>query len=280
MKLRHINLTLDDNYFYLNEDDRNLCDSFDFQCAFINDYITRNVRKLKYETKHDFVFLEILLSPHIQADKKVIPFPHDKAIDVYVPFDRQYYEREKDNPDCHFYLDMIREGIVTLNEFTPLPVEGIFAIMDEFVAGKCVNEWVYKKKRFKEHDLQIVLRCEFTRDYFQVRLIANSITKKEKLTEGIFLRTEPNPFAFSGLYSDIELVGDKLVLGRTLYNLFYMIKVDDLKAGIFSVSLFSDQFLIDRMEGIDYAETTVIPDDTYYLDISEFLKDLQSHDKK
>ena len=53
-----------------------------------------------------------------------------------------------------------------------------------------------------------------------------------------------------------------------------------MKAGIFSVSLFSDQFLIDRMEGIDYAETTVIPDDTYYLDISEFLKDLQSHDKK
>ena len=140
MKLRHINLTLDDNYFYLNEDDRNLCDSFDFQCAFINDYITRNVRKLKYETKHDFVFLEILLSPHIQADKKVIPFPHDKAIDVYVPFDRQYYEREKDNPDCHFYLDMIREGIVTLNEFTPLPVEGIFAIMDEsWLEGASMN---------------------------------------------------------------------------------------------------------------------------------------------
>lgn len=73
------------------------------------------------------------------------------------------------------------------------------------------NEWIHKKKRFKDTDLEVVLHCEFTSNYFQLITIVSQISIKEKLAEGITLRTEPDEVLFDKMLKDI-LVDDKSII--------------------------------------------------------------------
>ena len=226
--------------------------------CFIGWYLSKAVRKLNYEMKIPTNYIDIIIKDKESIDQRV-KFPVRDTIETYIPFDCNRYEKEKDASDYRFFLDMIRIGLTQVNEFTPLPLEDIFQIIDGFVVGGCLNEWIHKKKRFIEYDLQIILKCEFTSQYFQVRLIANSIKWKKKIAEGIVLRTEPSPFIFDGLYKEVVMIEDKIIVTTRYKSLLLFIDMEKLLNGVFSLGIQGNAFFVYEIGWqTNYAETIII----------------------
>lgn len=231
------------------------------EACFIGWYLSKAVRRLNYEMKIPTNYIDIIIKDKESVDQRV-KFPVRDSVETYIPFDLNRYEREKDASDYKFYLDMIRIGLIQVNEFTPLPLKDIFQIIDGFVADGCLNEWVHKKKRFVEYDLQIILKCEFTSQYFQVRLIANSIKWKKKIVEGIVLRTEPSPFTFDGFYKDVVMIEDKIIVTTKFKSWLFFIDRERLLNGFFSIGIQGNDFFVNDVGWqTEYTETIVVDEE-------------------
>ncbi|WP_343321135.1 hypothetical protein [Sphingobacterium multivorum] len=107
-------------------------------------------------------------------------------------------------------------------------------LLYDFKEGEYKNEWIHKKKRFKDIDLEIVLRCEFTSSYFQLITMVSQISTKEKLVEGIAMRTEPDEVLFDKMFKDI-LVDDKsIIITDSSDSPRVLIDLKDVKRGVFN----------------------------------------------
>ena len=66
---------------------------------------------------------------------------------------------------------------------------------------------MHKKKRFHDHDLEVVLTCEFTTNYFKLIATINQISTKKELIKGAVMTTEPDEVLFDKMFKEI-LIND------------------------------------------------------------------------
>jgi hypothetical protein len=82
----------------------------------------------------------------------------------------------------------------------------------EFKDGGCKNDWLHKKKRFKEDDLEVFLICQFTTNYFQLVITINQISTKKELVSGVLIRTEVGVSIHEGMYKDVLIKNDEILI--------------------------------------------------------------------
>lgn len=198
MNLSYIHIGLDyDDYSEMNNDLR-----YEFQkhTNFIDDFLSTAIRK--YKIKTDGTFNMISVSPTEFQIKPTSIVPLD-TLKVNLPLKKARYEKMKGKQDFSYYLELLEEGFRKASEFKPIPLETLLGLINEFKAGGCKNEWVHKRKRFKEQDIEIVLKCEFTTNYFQLEVKINQLSTKKELAKGIIIRTEVGVSIHQGMYKDI-----------------------------------------------------------------------------
>jgi hypothetical protein len=199
MNLRYISLGLDYD-FYIKEDNK-LRYEFHLHTRFISNYFSKAIRKYNYKTDGTFNMISIALLP-----QERIEITNIKAIDVlktYLPFNQKRYEQEKGTETCNYYLEVLEEGLRKASEHKKIPLEMLLGLITDFKLGGCKNEWIHKKKRFKEEDLEVILFCEFTTNYFQLRVKINQLSAKKELVNGIVIKTEPDEVLFEKMYKDV-----------------------------------------------------------------------------
>lgn len=207
MNLRYITLGLDyDTYIKIDNKLR-----YDFQChtRFISYYFSKAIRKYKFDTKGTFNMVSIALLPENKLEPTKITGLN--VLKTYLPFDEKRYEEIKGTEDCSYYLELLEQGFKKAYEFKPIPLDTLLILIDEFKKGGCKNEWLHKKKRFKDDDLEVILTCEFTTNYFQLIATINQISTKKLLVKGIVIKTEPDEVLFDKMFKDIY-IDDNIII--------------------------------------------------------------------
>ncbi|WP_321438180.1 hypothetical protein [uncultured Bacteroides sp.] len=208
MNLYYIHLGLD--YYDYIESNNELRYEFQQHTNFIDDYFSKAIRKHKYRTDGTYNMISVSATEFELKSTKLQGF--GDVIGVNLPFDRNRYEKIKGTEDCSYYLELLEEGFKKASEFKEIPLETLLNIIEEFKQGGYKNEWVHKKKRFKEDDLEVVLICQFTTNYFQLVATINQISTKKEVVSGVLIRTEVGVSIHEGMYKDVLVKDDEILI--------------------------------------------------------------------
>lgn len=206
MNLYYIHLGLDyDTYSSLDNDIR-----FYFQkrTNFIDDYFSKAIRKIKFKTDGTFNMISVSVNEYEISPTSIVPFD---VLNVNLPFNRVEYEELNEIDECHYYLKLLEQGFLKASEFKTIPLESLLNLINEFKSNHFRNEWLHKSKRFKKDDLEIILKCLFTINHFQLIITINQISTKLELVKGIIISTETGVSIHEGMYKDI-IVTDKDII--------------------------------------------------------------------
>ncbi|CAM1343844.1 hypothetical protein [Tenacibaculum amylolyticum] len=206
MNLYYLHLGLD--YYDYIESNNDLRYEFQKHTNFIDDYFSKEIRKLKLKT--DGTFKMIAISPTEFEIKKSSVVP-DKALKVNLSFNKKRYEQIKATEDCSYYLELLEEGFKKANDYKKIHLQELLNVIQKFKDNDCKNEWQHKKKRSKSDDLEVILNCEFTTNHFQLVAIINQISTKKELAKGVVMRTDTGSFIHEGMYKNILIDKDIIV---------------------------------------------------------------------
>ncbi|MFV8355478.1 hypothetical protein ACNQGB_04760 [Flavobacterium sp. XS1P32] len=223
MNLYYVHLGLDyETYINTNNE---LRFEFQKQTEFIDDYFSKAIRKYKFKTDGTFNMIAISLTEFTIKPSSLVP---SKVLDVELPFDKSRYDRIKGTKDCGYYIELLEQGFTKASEFKSIPLESLLNIIEEFKRDGYKNEWLHKKKKFKEQDLEIKLTCEFNAICFQVIATINQISTKKELTKGVIIRTETGVSIHQGTYKDILIDDLNVIITDSSNEPRILINIEDV----------------------------------------------------
>lgn len=253
MNLRYIALGLDyDTYIEANNDLRY---QFQLHTRFVNNYFSKAIRKYKFDTNGVYNMISIALLP--ENELKPTKISGLDVLKTYLPFDQKCYEQIKGTEDCSYYLELLEQGFKKASEFNPIPLDTLLSLVEEFKKGGCKNEWQHRKKRFKEEDLEIVLTCQFTTNYFQLIATINQMSTKKELVKGVAIKTKPDEIHFDKMFKDILIHENFIVVTDASDSARVLINIEEAKRGFFSKMfapyIYSDDYT--QEENLKYEAT-------------------------
>jgi hypothetical protein len=230
MTLRYITLGLDYNTYI--KTDNQLRYEFQSHTRFLSNYFSRAIRKYKFDTNGAYNMISIALLP---CDNLEFPIAIvGDVLRVNLTFKKEKYDQLKGSEDCSYYLELLEEGFRKVSSFKPIPLDILLNLIEEFKLGGCKNIWLHKKKSFKEYDLEIVLTCEFTTNYFELLVIINQISSKKELIRGIAIRTQPDEIYFDKMFKDILIHNNFIVITDASNSERILIDLLEIKKGFFN----------------------------------------------
>ncbi|GEN69911.1 hypothetical protein [Chryseobacterium rhizosphaerae] len=236
MNLRYIALGLD--YDYYSKMNNELRYEFQLHTRYISNYLSKEIRKHKFQTDGTFNMLSISLLPDKIKDTKIVALD---VLETYLLFDKSKYEKIKGSDKCDYYLELFEEGFKKANKFKSVPVDVLLSLLKEFKKGGCRNEWLHKKKNFKNHNLQIILSCEFTTNYFQLIITINQISSKKEIVREIIMKTEPDEILFEKMFKDILIENDEIIVTDSSDGPRVIINIEDLYSNQFKYQILGDK---------------------------------------
>ena len=231
MTLYYISLGLDYDEYISQENE--LRYDFQLRTRFISNYLSKNIRKIKFKTDNTFNMLSISLSESKPISKSLV---YSNVLDITLPFNRDKYFEAKENSNFEFYLNYFTEGFKIASEFKKIPLENLMQLIDEFRNNEYKNEWISLKKRFKIEDLEIVLKSEFTTDFYQVILKITQISTKKILIEDVIIKTDPDEIAFDYLIKSVEIQDNILIKNKFEKTIIEISKKEALKGKLEIIS--------------------------------------------
>ena len=236
MNLYYIHLGLD--YYDYIERNNDLRYEFQKHTNFIDDYFSKAIRKYKFKT--DGTYKMIAISP-TEFDVKLNRIVPTDVLDVNLPFDRNRYEKIKGTEDCSYYLELLEQGFKKASEYKSIPLDILLNLIKKNKKDDCKNEWLHKKKRFKEDDLEVILICEFTTNYFELKANINQVSTKKELIRGVLIRTEVGVSIHEGMYKDILIKDDEIIITDKSDSPRIIIKKDDVFKGKLNYIITGDE---------------------------------------
>ena len=134
------------------------------------------------------------------------------VFEIHLPFDRHRYKKIKNTLDCSYYLEMMDQGFKKASETKDIPLKQLLNIIEDFKNDGCKNEWLHKKKRFKDEDLEVFLNCVYTALHFELIITINRISDKKELLKSVLIRTEVGVSIHEGLYKDIFVKDNDVII--------------------------------------------------------------------
>lgn len=246
MNLYYISLGLDYNDYVVKNE--KLLYHFNLHTRFISNYFSKVIRKQKYKTDGTFNMISVEATEYDVKQTKLVGF--GDVIRVNLPFDKNRYEKIKGTSDCSYYLELLEEGFKKASDFKEVPLKVLLSIMEEFRRGGCKNEWLHKKKHSKEDDLEVILNCEFTTNYFQLIATINQVSTKRELVCGVIIKTEPDEICFEGMYKDIIINGYDIIITDKSDSPRIQINKDKVFDGILDYVVIGDKEIVDMLSYI------------------------------
>lgn len=222
MLLREVSLYLDTVAF-----DGRFGSEFDFRAYHIADFITRQIRPLRFESSEFSGIVIRCCPPEHPMDCKV---QGDSALVVDVPFDRGDYEDLTSERDFQeFVIGLLLRGVGSARQNHDLPYDQIKEAVEEFRRAGYKNEWVHAKRLFRgTNGLRGWLKCKMDSQKFT--LILRLERKGSLLYESEILETEPDALFFHHMFKDLVLDGDKLVVTRPRSRILLELDLNQLES--------------------------------------------------
>lgn len=226
MNLRYIALHLNHDSGYKDP----FRDNFNLHSRFISNYLSVQIRKLKYET--DGTFNMITVSPTLDI-KHICRIVGEKALDACISFNREAYDQMTEYEKYDYYLQLLEDGYKICSQFKQIPLDYLLQLHQEFRVNGYKNEWLHKKRKFKEYGIEVTLNCYFTSLDFQLSISVNDIRNKTELISGIVIKTLPDEVCFAPLFKDIIIEKNQLCITEIQDRPKFIFNLDDIFKGNF-----------------------------------------------
>ncbi len=174
---------------------------------FLCNYLEREVlKKLRFKAVG---FNRIVISLDAKPADGVF-VNSSQVLCVELPFNPTEYESKSDEALTFYYMEYLKAGLHKCAESVSIPLEALLQGMKEFEAGGFKNEWLYKRRAFREYGLNASLLCALTMNEFKLRLQIQR--GKETVFDQVILQTDPDEIAFAYRFNDIVVEDDSLVV--------------------------------------------------------------------
>jgi hypothetical protein len=183
--------------------------AFTLRTRFISNYLSKQIRKHRFKTDGTFHMISVAPTPHDPQECRIVP---DRALAAEVRFDKERYEKAKDGQDFEYYLELFETGFRKASKWKDVPLSYLLSLIDDFREKGYRNEWQHKKKRFKEQDIEVILDCRFTTNYFELIATINQISTKKELCSGAVITTDPDEICFDKLFKDVLIDKANIVI--------------------------------------------------------------------
>ena len=159
---------------------------------FISDFMTDEVRKLRYELEH-YNTISISL---ITDTSKVGCCYYEKDIRVNVSISdkevEDYNYSMTDNERCEMLISLMAKGFRMAYGFdSTVPCDMLLSLLDDFRKAGYVNRWQFKRVQLKELNMVAELNCRFDINDFRMTLALVDKKTKNKNKEALIYRTPP-----------------------------------------------------------------------------------------
>ena len=105
------------------------------------------------------------------------------------------------------------------------------------------NEWLWKKKLFREHDMYVFFKCAFTTIDFTLTIEVMNAKKDILRLKQVLFRTYPDELCYDKDFRHIIIDGSSLIITDFLNHPFIGINIDDLKNNILTVDGYGHDLL-------------------------------------
>lgn len=213
--------------------------NFQKKVNFIDDYFSREVRKFKFETDGTFNMISIELNEFINLTQYETT---NEVFRVKLPFKLSELENAINCNDLDFYINKLEEGFISASKYKNIPIIELLDLIKRFKKNNYKNEWLHTKKEFKNENVKIELRCEFTTFYFQLKLLIFQNKSGLKVLDGVLMRVEPGISIHLGLYKDIFIEKNHIVITDKTDSPIIKIQKNEALSGKLKFKIIGDDF--------------------------------------
>lgn len=206
-------------------------DKFNLESRFISNYLSVQIRKLRIKTDGTFNMISIALSNEMTQQCRIVG---EKSLQARIFFDKEKYTKLSIFEKFNYCLQLLEEGykVCALNK--QIPLEQLTLLHKQLMDNDYKNEWLHKKRRFKEHGIEVSLNCIFSSTDFQLKVNVNDINTKSELVSGTLIKTLPDELCFEKLFKDVIIEGNELIITEYQNRPKFKFKLSDLFDNNFS----------------------------------------------
>lgn len=243
--LRYVSIQLDCNVVGIEENSL-----FTYKCRFIDNFLSRDIRKYHLPTNGEYDMLSICLdrtgAPH---------YAGFSSLKVYAPLPP---ETDYHNLTTEDLVQIYRKTAIEYDGYLNFPGKGLLASINHFVEAGYKNQWVVKQRRFKDLGMTIRLRADFNTRYFELYADVYQ-TPKKILCTGLIARTRPDEVHYDGWFKEL------------LYNDGYFFVCDFSGMPIISIDVEKARKGVLKNQFLDYQNHPDPSEREHYSKISEKL---------
>jgi hypothetical protein len=191
---------------------------FSFETRCLCNFVQREARKWLIPTEG---FDNIVVQPVDAADVQPPEVGLVKTMSVPIAMDLPRYQSAVGDARQQFFIELLSEGLTRANALHALPLDRLFARIEEFRVGGYRNEWLHKSKRIRMPEgmgrqLQASLHCALTMEQFELTL---KVTRKDQvLFEECLLKTSPDEIWFHYKFKDLVVRENHLVVTNRMHR--------------------------------------------------------------
>ena len=202
--------------------DTNFENCYCYNTRFINHFLSIQVRKLNIEAEDfNMISIEPLLDNKYEC--KIIS---DNTLKVHIPFNKAEYEKMNSFERTKYNLELIAMAYDLAYKKSFLnDVQELLKLNKLFETLSYKNEWLHKRKTFKELNLEVYLNCYFTINQFELKISAYDLKNKLPFLEDqTLLKTWPDEVFFDYKFKDIIVLKDKLIVTNKFDEKYFIIE--------------------------------------------------------
>lgn len=211
MKLWYISMNLDDLSLGIEGKKPRIAfaSEFAYRHRFISNYLTREIRKVRFETDGTFNMISVRFSRNPNGSPLIVPF---NALEADIYFDPDEYRLLTPTKEIEYCLDAFEAGFERAAGFKKIPLATLLSLIDGFRRDDYKNEWTHKTKRSKSLGIKVILNCFLTSTEFRLEMSVAGILPDENLCSGLLLRTKPDEIFFEKEFKDILITEEKIIV--------------------------------------------------------------------
>ena len=189
MKLRYLDLSIDRFNERYYSDEKRFAYHFILNSRFIANYLSKAIRKYKIENNIGINMLSVRLTPD---ENHIKIWECDCTLEVYLHFTKEDMEKlllvKNRQERFDAYLELYERAYRYAREQGfEVGQDTLLALHREFRENGYRNEWLWKKKLFREHDLYVFFKCAFTTTDFTLSIeVLNAKKNVVKTKRGSF----------------------------------------------------------------------------------------------
>jgi len=146
---------------------------------------------------------------------------------VDIEFDRKRIDAVDGIALTHLQIELLKSGIEKCALTHSIPKTELLQGLDAFVEQGMKNEWLHKKRTFKEHAFSAALTCKMTQSSFALWL---TVMRQNTLVfEDVILETDPDEIAFHWKFKDMVVTDGNLVVTAKISRPLWARSLAELK---------------------------------------------------